>query len=74
MTRDGQAGDDADTAGHVHGSIEQRLRLAFGCRPLYTPPLNRSSMVPHSWGTLNPFARWLKSGARRRPHQQIERK
>lgn len=33
-----------------------------------TPPLNRSSMTPHRWGTLNPFMRWLQSVMRRRHH------
>ncbi|MDB5841729.1 MAG: mdoH [Herminiimonas sp.] len=74
MTREAQEPDEAGAARLAPTSIEQRLRLAFGRRPLYTPPLNRSSMVPHPWGTLNPFARWLGSRARRRPHQHIERK
>ena len=32
----------------------------------FAPPLNRASMVPHPWGPLNPFARWVQSFLQRR--------
>jgi membrane glycosyltransferase len=37
------------------------------------PHINRSSMVPHPWGHLNPIARWITS-ALRHPHQWIARR
>jgi membrane glycosyltransferase len=67
----------------AYGSVAARLRLfqqAFDepkpqagndepeAQACLAPPLNRSSMVPHPWGTLNPVKRWLQSIMRRRRH------
>jgi len=46
--------------------VERRKRAHL----LLAPPLNRSSMVPHPWGPLNPLVRWWQS-LRRRRHQWI---
>ncbi|MGH8807720.1 MAG: glucans biosynthesis glucosyltransferase MdoH, partial [Noviherbaspirillum sp.] len=40
---------------------------------LLAPPPNRSPMVPHPWGPLNPLVRWWQSLLRRRSHW-VERK
>ncbi len=40
------------------------------------PPLHRTSMVPHAWGTLNPLVRWVENATRKfdqRPNADARR-
>jgi membrane glycosyltransferase len=77
------AGRDARPDNPAYGSVAVRLRLleqssvapplqAGTNRPdaqaRLAPPLNRTSMVPQPWGTLNPIKRWLQSLMRRCHH------
>jgi membrane glycosyltransferase len=76
------AGRDATPDNPARGSVAARLRLleqACGEAKLLAspselatlaPPVNRTSMVPHQWGTLNPFKRWMQSLLRRRHRWQ----
>jgi membrane glycosyltransferase len=58
------AGGDGADDNPAHGSVARRLQLAgVALGPdsrLHTaPPINRTSMVPQPWGSLNPLTRWL---------------
>jgi membrane glycosyltransferase len=79
------AGCDAMPDNPAYGSVATRLALfRHACaegqqqadgsqsevQACLAPPVNRTSMVPHPWGTLNPVKRWLKSVARRRGNEE----
>ena len=60
----------------AYGSVAARIRLADAApgttqaanghaRLAMSPPLNRVSMTPHPWGTLNALSRWSESVLRR---------
>src|SRR5438067_5203489 len=68
----------------VYGSVGARIRLADAApgtaetagghaRLASMPPLNRVSMTPHPWGTLNAVTRWSES-VLRRPRDWIARR
>ncbi|HTH95544.1 MAG TPA: glucans biosynthesis glucosyltransferase MdoH [Rhodocyclaceae bacterium] len=45
----------------AHASVPRRLALGgIPATPRFAPPLNRRSMVPRPWGTLNPFKRLVE--------------
>jgi membrane glycosyltransferase len=83
------AGPEAVPDHPAYGSVGGRLRLFergtagagpqsaapvhSGAPACMAPPLNRTSMVPHRWGELNPVKRWLKS-ATRSNHQWVPRR
>ena len=68
----------------AYGSVAARIRLAEAApgtapaanghaRLAMAPPLNRVSMTPHPWGTLNAVTRWSES-VLRRPRDWIARR
>ncbi|SNT18079.1 membrane glycosyltransferase [Noviherbaspirillum humi] len=57
----GRRAPDRREPGNVrHLDIERRKQA----RMQFTPPINRSSMVPVPWGTLNPLQRWMEQRRR----------
>jgi membrane glycosyltransferase len=77
------AGRKACAEHPAYASAARRVQLAFDRTPVLhpersgvlplAPPLERSSMRPHPWSPLNPFARWMQALLRRR-HHWVERK
>ena len=78
------AAESAQPAEPAYGSVAARLALAEaapetapadnGHARLHSmPPLNRVSMTPHPWGTLNAITRWSES-VLRRPRDWVERR
>jgi membrane glycosyltransferase len=76
--------DQVDQADPAYGSVAARIRLADAApgtgeteqghaRLACTPPLNRVSMTPHPWGTLNAITRWSES-VLRRPRDWLQRR
>ena len=56
----------AGTDNPAHDSVAQRLSLAGVAvgqnnRIHTAPPINRMSMVPQSWGSLNPLVRCFRT-------------
>lgn len=63
----GQTATESATDSHpAYSSVASRVQLSYAQKeslPL-APLMHRASMVPHPWGTLNPFTRWVKSGSK----------
>jgi len=70
------AGCKATVENPAQGSVYSRLETGLGRHNHQTdsasqgiqlmPPLKRGTMVPTSWGTLNPITRWFQAMLRRR--------
>jgi membrane glycosyltransferase len=80
----GEPAQSADQADPAYGSVAARIRLADAApgtgetthghaRLACMPPLNRVSMTPHPWGTLNAITRWSES-VLRRPRDWLPRR
>ena len=78
------AAGPAQPADAAYGSVAARIRLADAApgsaqardgnaRLACMPPLNRVSMTPHPWGTLNAVTRWSES-VLRRPRDWLRRR
>ncbi|SMP45954.1 glucans biosynthesis glucosyltransferase MdoH [Noviherbaspirillum suwonense] len=78
------AAEQAQPSDPAYGSVGARIRLADAApgtaetadghaRLACMPPLNRVSMTPHPWGTLNAVTRWSES-VLRRPRDWIARR
>ena len=80
----GEPAQSADQADPAYRSVAARIRLADAApetgetthghaRLACMPPLNRVSMTPHPWGTLNAITRWSES-VLRRPRDWLPRR